>query len=111
MYAKQNISLQEIDNYLNEVLVNKLNDTDADICEGSILEEECNTIISKMSKNKSPGIDGLPNEFYLLFWNDIKTMVIDSFNEAFEQGELSETHKQIILSLIFKKGNRKLLKN
>ena len=64
-----------------------------------------------MSKNKSPGYDGIPNEFYQYFWEDVKEMIINSFNEAFEKGELSETHKQIVLSLIFKKGDRDSYKN
>ena len=38
-------------------------------------------------------------------------MVIDSFNEAYIKGELSETQRQIIISLIFKKDERYLFKN
>ena len=56
-----------------------------------------------MKKNKSPGYDGLTNEVYQTFWNNIKDMMIDSFNEAFEHGDLSEYQKQIILSLILLK--------
>ena len=64
-----------------------------------------------MSKNKSPGMDGLTNEFYKHFWDEIKSLIIDSFNEAFDEGELAESHKQIIMSLLFKKGDRQTLKN
>ena len=74
-------------------------------------EDECTAIVNKMSFNKSPGYDGLPNEFYKHFRNDIKQLVVGSFNEAFEMGEMSETHKQIVISLLFKKGDRKLFKN
>ena len=64
-----------------------------------------------MTTNKSPGYDGLPNEFYKHFWNELKHIVVASFNEAFEMGELSESHKQIVISLLFKKNDRMLFKN
>ena len=65
----------------------------------------------KMKLNKSPGIDGLPVEFYLCFWKDIAAYVCDSFNEGFVHGSLSDSQNMAVLSLIFKKNNRCLLKN
>ena len=64
-----------------------------------------------MANNKAPGCDGLSPEFYKYFWPDIKTLLIDSLNEGYYRGELSESQKQSILTLIFKKGDRKLLDN
>lgn len=112
LYSKQNISPKDIDKFLDKITINKsLNDEEAEILESEISEFECTNVVNKLSKNKSPGMDGLTGEFYKTFWKDIKKLVIDSFNEAFINGELSETHKQIIISLIFKKGERFLLKN
>ena len=65
-----------------------------------------------MPNNKAPGCDGLSPEFYKCFWSDIKTLLIDSFiNEGYYRGELSENQKLSILTLIFKKGDRKILDN
>jgi hypothetical protein len=64
-----------------------------------------------MSGGKSPGCDGLPGEFYKCFWDDVKVLVVESFNEAFMEGCLAETQKQAVLTLIFKKGERDELKN
>ena len=60
---------------------------------------------------KSPGSDGLTVEFYRVFWEDIKLLVINSFNEAFSEKELAETHNYSISKLLFKKNNREELKN
>ncbi len=112
LYKAKYISEKEIDDFITNIVMNNtLTKEEAEICEGYITENECTTIVKQMTKNKSPGFDGLTNEFYQCFWNDIKDLLIDSFNEAYDCGELSETHKQIIISLIFKKNDQKLFKN
>jgi hypothetical protein len=37
-----------------------------------ISEKECVKTIKSMQNGKSPGIDGLPVEFYKIFWKNIK---------------------------------------
>ncbi len=112
LYKTRQISSNNISAFIDDILINnKLSTEDASKCEGLVCENECTIIVNKMSLNKSPGYDGLSNEFYKHFWNDIKQLVVASFNEAFEMGELSESHKQIVISLLFKKGDRKLFKN
>ena len=46
--------------------------------------------------------DGLSVEFYRTFWPVIGNVVIDSFNTSFEKGELSNTQKQGVITLIKK---------
>ena len=112
LYNKKECNVDEVQNYLDEISTNEtLSDIDASLCEGLIQEDECHAAIKKMSKNKSPGYDGLPIEFYQTFWTEIKDLMIKSFNESFEAGELSEMQKQIIITLIFKKGDREQFKN
>ena len=43
--------------------------SDASICDGRLSVEECFAALSGMARNKSPGSDGLPMEFYLKFWD------------------------------------------
>ena len=97
--------------YLKATKLNVLNDEDSLCCEGPLTENECYKAILSMPNNKAPGCDGLTSEFYKFFWPDIKTLLIGSLNEGYYTGELSESQKQSILTLIFKKGNRKLLDN
>jgi hypothetical protein len=69
--------------------------------------------VTKLSPNlnKSPGLDGLTNEFYKTFWPNIGNLLVDVFNESFEKNELPISQKQSILSLIFKKNDRNDISN
>ena len=68
------------------------------------------TILSK--KNKTPGNDGLTIEFYLAFWPLFGKYIVDSINYSYEFGELSNSQKQAIITLIEKKGkDKRMIKN
>ena len=73
--------------------------------------EECANAVKCLKNNKSPGYDGIPTEFYNIFWNDIKHYYYESLIQSFEKGELSFSQKLSILSLIHKKGPTDELKN
>ena len=40
-------------------------------CDGLLTEAECLESFKLMESNKSPGSEGLPAEFYKVFWNDV----------------------------------------
>ena len=71
--------------------------------------EECTNVLKSFKENKSPGNDGLTIEFYKFFWNSIKEVVVNSFNESFEKGELSISQKQEVITLLQKPGKDRLL--
>ena len=82
------------------------------ICEGKIGYSECFRVLGTFPKNKSPGNDGLTIEFYLAFWHLFRRLLVDSFNYSFEFGELSNSQKQTIITLIGKKGkDKRMIKN
>ena len=56
-----------------------------------------------MEAEKTPGTDGLPAEFYKVFWKDISVTLIDALNYAYEKGQLSVTQRRGIIKLIPKK--------
>ena len=62
--------------------------------EGLISSEECLKAIKQMQPGKSPGTDGLPVEFYKVFWNDISAFVVNSINTAYQKGMLSVTQRR-----------------
>ncbi len=112
LYTSKDLDKDNMDKYINEIIPKcLLTDDDALICEGSISSDECETVLKFMSKNKSPGLDGLPTEFYQTFWKDIHNLILDSYNEAFDKNKLSDSHRRAVITLIFKKGKREFLKN
>ena len=71
---------------------------------GFITEYECEMSLKDMKNNKSPGSDGLSVEFYNMFWNDIKTYLVNSLNYSYDNGRLTELQTQSIITLIPKKN-------
>ena len=89
-----------------------LTDDLKNICEGKIGYSECFSVLGTFPKNKTPGNDGLTIEFYLAFWPLFGRLLVDSLNYAFEFGELSNSQKQAIITLIEKKGkDKRMIKN
>ena len=81
-------------------------------CEGILRYDECFNVLQTFQKNKSPENDGLTAEFYLAFWPLLGKLIFNSLNYAFECGELSNSQKQAVITLIEKKEkDKKLVKN
>ena len=65
-----------------------------------------------MAPEKTPGTDGLPSEFYKVFWNDLAEILVNALNHSFETGMLSISQRRGIVKLIPKKdADLKLTKN
>lgn len=68
--------------------------------------------LKNMKNNKSPGSDGLPWEFYKIFWNNIKHHLNNSLNYAFDKSEMSITQREGIITLLPKESkNIRHIKN
>ena len=81
-------------------------------CEVAIDEHTCAEAIMKLKNGKTPGLDGLPVDFYKFFWKNIKHLIVDSIAYSFEKGTLTNNQKNGILTLIPKKDkDRMFLKN
>lgn len=58
-------------------------------CESDIRIEEMDLVVSKMTLNKSPGIDGLTTHFYQFFWKELRDFVFRVLEECFDKKELT----------------------
>jgi hypothetical protein len=65
-----------------------------------IKDEELWKAIKESPQNKSPGTDGLTNEFYKEYWPLIKDHLLKSLNTSLERGSLNISQKRGIISLI-----------
>ena len=82
---------------------------DQQACDAILTEKECAEALKCMDLEKTPGTDGLPAEFYKLFWNDISTYLLSALNFAFESGCLSISQRRGIINLIPKKDTESFL--
>ena len=104
-YAKEDLFFPEN----NEI---KLNQNQKMSCEGLLSAEECLESLKTMESGKSPGTDGLPAEFYRIFWNEVSTFLIDALNMSFSKGHLSISQRRGLITLLPKKNKpRQYLKN
>ena len=64
--------------------------------------DELHAIIKSMEPNKSPGIDGIPVEFYQTFWDIIKLELFEVIQYSLSINTLSETQRKAVIVLIEK---------
>ena len=62
-----------------------------------------------MGTEKTLWTDGLPVEFYKVFWKDTSAILITALNYAYETGQLSVTQRRGIIELIPKKDAKPFL--
>ena len=55
---------------------------EASLCEGEVTLAECSQALKSFKRNKSPGLDGLPCEFYNRFWDLVRPNLVATFNES-----------------------------
>ena len=73
---------------------------------------ECFASLKTMTYNKTPGSDGLPAEFYKVFWKDISQYLLKALNASYANGCLSVTQRRGLVTLTPKNNkDAKLLKN
>ena len=76
LYTSNNIDYVIIESTLTNLTIPCINNDLAMLCEGSVLEKECNDAMMSMSCDKTPGSDGLPVNLYKIFWEDMKNIAL-----------------------------------
>ena len=80
-----------------------LNLEEKEKCEGILTKAECLQALRSMKPGKTPGSDGLPIEFYKVFWNEISACLLNTINYAYTEGKFSISQRRGIIKLIPKK--------
>ena len=74
-------------------------------CDGLVTEHEVITALRQVGCNKSPGLDGLPYEFYLRLSPMLVPILKDVFNHWFAQGSIPGQVTKGVITLL-RKGKR-----
>jgi exonuclease III len=101
--SNPNIDLEELERIQEEVedlKVPQVHENRWEEITSEISEEELWKTIQTCADNKSPGTDGLNNNFYKAMWPYIKHHLLNSIKATLNTGNLSISQKQGIISLI-----------
>ncbi|KAJ8361956.1 hypothetical protein AAFF_G00409110 [Aldrovandia affinis] len=101
---------------LPDRLTDVLNFVDRTVGDGGSLEadltlKDVTDALQSFKKGKAPGLDGLPLEFYLTFWDIVGPDLTFVFGEFDGVGRLPDSFRTGVVTLIFKKGDATDLKN
>ncbi len=109
--SNEPVSDEKLDQFLGRSVnsVPRLNEDDKTLLDKEITEQELLGIIKSCPNGKTPGLDGIPIEFYKVFWVNIKEHFVKAVQKAYENGELSLTQKQGNITLLPKKDKDCLL--
>ena len=111
LYTNENLNCELMKNYVHSQSVPCLNRDDRSSCEGLLTIAECKHVLFSMQKNKTPGSDGIPVEFYQVFWSDLNDILVEALNECYANETMSNTQRKGLITLLYKKGDRLNLKN
>ena len=101
LYSKDNLDLR-IQESLIDDLEFVLSDFERDSCEGEFTKDELFAALGGLQTWKSPGSDGLPTEFYKVFWQDLGDILVLVLNENFRIGILTDSQREGLLRLLYK---------
>ena len=79
--------------------------------EGEISLAELSEALRGLQPNKVPGADGLPVELYRAFWDKLGPELLEVCREIYREGVLTNSMREGIISLLFKKGDTDQIKN
>ena len=113
----ENLYSSDIDHRSNNVFYDfgrnlqfaKLSDEEMLDLDGEITSEECETILNTFQNGKSPGDDGYTAEFYKQFFSLLGQDLVNSFNAAFDIGEMSVSQRRGVITLLPKEDSNLLL--
>jgi exonuclease III len=99
-------------------LINRVPNTtrlDADqtaFCDSVISLDDLKSALDSTASGKTPGIDGLPKEFYSAFWDSVGPLLLQMIHHSQATGTLPASLRQGVVCLVYKKkGSRTKLAN
>ena len=111
VYAKKQ-SDDELQQEFLQYLSTKLDEQAKQNLDLPITQDELNSTINNTDTNKSPGIDGLPIEFYQTFWPILKNELEELSNLVYiQQQTLNMSQRTGIITLTHKRDEKENLEN
>ena len=110
LYSSRKVNEVEAGKFLSK-LDSHLGEQDSNNLDGDILMSEMTSALKKIKNNKSPGLDGIPVEFYKMYWKNISEDLHQVLKHSYEIEELPKSQYDAVIRLLYKKGEREDIKN
>ena len=102
-YKNLYTSVGSIDtSYLDKLKIPRITDELKKELDSPITLKEMSEALAELENGKCPGTDGLDASFYKVFWNKLKFLMMDVYNEAISKGVLHLSARQSVISLLEK---------
>ena len=89
----------------------QLSPQEREVLDRDLSLEELTTAVEQMASGRSPGLDGLPIDFFKAFWSIIGSDLHEVFLDCQTKGLLPVSCQRAVLSLLPKKGDLASLQN
>ena len=110
LYAKDSLDLQTQESLIGDSEFS-LTASESESCEGELTKGELFAALGGLQTGNAPSSDGLPTEFYKAFWKDLGDLLVIVLNENFRLGVLTDSQREGLLRLLYKKDDKRLAKN
>ena len=101
--SHSNVDHDQMAQFLDQVQFPKLSDDSKAELDKPISRSEILASLKELKFNKTPGYDGLPVEFYIVFFNDIIDMLLNCYLYSHDHGFMSSSQRNGIITLLPKK--------
>ena len=104
---KLEINSESLNNFLNDISIPSLSETEKQICEEELTEKDIYETMISFANIKSPGNDRFTKEFCNTFWQDVRDIFINSLQESKLLKYLCISQGQAIIKLLEKRNKDK----
>ncbi|KAJ1173261.1 hypothetical protein NDU88_005098 [Pleurodeles waltl] len=95
---------QQLRSFLADSSLPQLTHTDRETLEAPITLGELNKALEQLPRNKAPGADGLPSEYYSTFVTHLNAHLLKVIEEAGVRGTLPPTMREAMIVVLPKQG-------
>ena len=100
LFSSKRPNKRDINSYLDASNLCTIEEDLSNELEEPMRLNEIDAVVKNLKNNKSPGWDGLTNEFYKKFWASIKQILYNTLNEAIDKQSLPPSLRVGIVTLI-----------
>ena len=93
-------NLEEMDKFLATYTLPKVKQEEIENLNRPIISKEIELVIKNLPKNKSPGPDGFPGEFYQTFKEELTPILLKLFQKVEMEGKLPNSLYEASITLI-----------